>query len=67
MRDLTHEEILSQLQALDLHPRDAIDLDEITNRVNAINQAISGLEDPDADLMEPAFVFWLTEENDEPR
>ena len=67
MRDLTHEEILSQLQALDLHPMDAIDLDEITNRVNAINQAISGLEDPDADLMEPAFVFWLTEENDAPR
>ena len=58
--DLDYESLLSQINV----PKN---LDDITNRVNAINQAISGLEDPDADLMEPAFVFWLTEENDEPR
>lgn len=67
MRDLTHKEIHSQLEAIDLYPVDAIDLDEITNRVNAINEAISALEDPDADSVEPVFVFWLTGENDEPR
>ncbi len=65
MRDMTPEEIFSQLDAINLRPLDAVDLDEITNRVNAINDAVQKLEDPDADLVDPVFIFWLTGESNE--
>ena len=62
MPDLTTEEVRSLLRALDMTPLDAVDLDEITNRVNAINEAAAALEDPEADAIDPIPVFWLTAE-----
>ena len=64
MPDLTTDEVRSLLRALDLTPLDAVDLDEITHRVNAINEAVASLEDADADAVEPLPVFWLTQEED---
>ena len=46
-------------------PLDDVDLDEITNRVNAISEAAAALEDPEADAIEPIPVFWLTAEGAE--
>ena len=65
MPDLTTDEVRSLLRALDLTPLDDVDLDEITNRVNAINEAAAALEDPEADAIEPIPVFWLTAEGTE--
>ncbi len=62
MPDLTADETRLLLRALDLAPLDAVDLDEITHRVNAINEAVGALEDPEADAVEPLPVFWLTAE-----
>ncbi|MDE2836920.1 MAG: hypothetical protein OXL97_05345 [Chloroflexota bacterium] len=62
MPDLTTDEVRSLLRALDMTPLDDVDLDEITNRVNAINEAAAALEDPEADAIEPVPVFWLTAE-----
>ena len=64
MPDLTTDEVRSLLRALDLTPLDAVDLDEITHRVNAINEAVAALEDATADVIEPLPVFWLTQEED---
>ena len=64
MPDLTTDEVRSLLRALDLTPLDAADLDEITHRVNAINEAVAALEDAGADAVEPLPVFWLTQEED---
>ena len=65
MSDLTTDEVRSLLRALDMTPLDDVDLDEITNRVNAINEAAAALEDPEADAVEPLPVFWLTAEGAE--
>ena len=65
MPDLTTNEVRSLLRALDLTPLDDVDLDEITNRVNAINEAAAALEDPEADAIDPFPVFWLTAEGAE--
>ena len=65
MPDLTTDEVRSLLRALDMTPLDDVDLDEITNRVNAINEAAASLEDPEADAVEPIPVFWLTAEGAE--
>lgn len=65
MPDLTTEEVRSLLRALDMTPLDDVDLDEITNRMNAINEAAAALEDPEVDAIEPIPVFWLTAEGDE--
>ena len=65
MPDLTTDEVRSLLRALDMTPLDDVDLDEITNRVNAINEAAAALEDPEADAIEPIPVFWLTTEGAE--
>ena len=62
MPDLSPEEVRAQLAALDLHPLDNDDLQEITHRINAINEAVLALEHPDLDAQEPTTVFWLTEE-----
>ena len=62
MADLSPEEVRAQLRALDLAPLDDDDLAEVTHRINAINEAVLALEDPDADTIEPLPVFWLSEE-----
>jgi hypothetical protein len=62
MPDLTPEEVRTQLAAIGLTPQDAEDLDEITHRINAVNEAVLALEHPDLDAQEPRAVFWLSEE-----
>ena len=62
MSDLTPEEVRTQLSAIGLTPLDQDDLDEITHRINAVNEAVLALEHPDADAQEPLSVFWLNEE-----
>lgn len=62
MADLTPEEVRAQLRALDLAPLEDADLAEVTHRINAINEAVSKLQHPDEDSVEPVPVFWLTEE-----
>ncbi|MEX2599612.1 MAG: hypothetical protein WD533_08160 [Dehalococcoidia bacterium] len=62
MPDLTPEEVRAQLRALDLAPLDDADLDEVTHRINAINEAVLALEHPDEDAVEPVPVFWMTGE-----
>jgi hypothetical protein len=62
MSDLSPEQVLAQLESLGLTPQDNDDLAEITDRINAINEAVLALEHPDLDTTEPATVFWLTEE-----
>jgi hypothetical protein len=58
MPDLTPEEVRTQLSAIGLTPLDQEDLDEITHRINAVNEAVLALEHPDEDAQEPRFVFW---------
>ena len=65
MPDLTPEEVRTQLGAIGLTPLDAEDLDEITHRINAVNEAVLALEHPDLDAQEPTSVFWLSEEGAE--
>ena len=65
MPDMSTQEVRVLLRALDLAPLDDVDLDEITHRVNAINEAVADLEDPDADAVEPIPIFWLAAEEQE--
>ena len=62
MPDMTTEEVRMLLRVQGLAPLDAADLDEITHRINAINEAVASLESADADAIEPLPVFWLTQE-----
>jgi hypothetical protein len=62
MPDLTPEEVRTQLSAIGLTPVDQDDLDEITHRINAVNEAVLALEHPDVDAQEPTSVFWLDAE-----
>ena len=62
MPDLTPEQVRTQLSAIGLIPMDQEDLDEITHRINAVNEAVLALEHPDAYVQEPLSVFWLNEE-----
>ena len=62
MPDMTTEEVRMLLRVQGLAPLDATDLDEITHRINAINEAVAALESADADSIEPLPVFWLTQE-----
>lgn len=62
MPDLTPDEIRTQLAAIGLTPLDQDDLDEITYRVNAVNEAILALEHPDLDAQEPREIFWQDQE-----
>ena len=62
MPDLTPEEVKTQLSAIGLTPVDQDDLDEITHRINAVNEAVLTLEHPDEDAQEPRFVYWMNEE-----
>ncbi len=61
MPDLSPEEVRAQLRALGLAPLDDDDLAEVTHRINAINESVLALEDPDADSIEPLPIFWLEE------
>ena len=61
MPDMTTEEVRMLLRVQGLAPLDATDLDEITHRINAINEAVASLESADADAIEPLPVFWLTQ------
>jgi hypothetical protein len=62
MPDLTPEEVRTQLSAIGLAPLDQEDLDEITYRINAVNEAVLALEHPDEDAQEPRMIFWMNEE-----
>ena len=62
MPDLTPDEVRAQLAAIGLIPVDDEDLDEITHRINAINEAVLALEHPGLDRQEPVTVFWRSEE-----
>ena len=62
MPDLTPEEIRTNLAAIGLSPLNQEELDEITNRVNAVNEAVLGLEHPDLDAQEPISIFWQDQE-----
>ena len=62
MPDLTPDEVRAQLAAIGLIPVDDEDLAEIPHRINAINEAVLGLEHPDLDAQEPVSVFWRSEE-----
>lgn len=62
MPDLTPDEVRTQLAAIGLTPLDQEDLDEITHRINAINEAVLGLEHQDLDAQEPVTIFWKAEE-----
>ncbi len=62
MPDLTPDEVRTQLAAIGLTPLDQDDLDEITHRVNAVNEAVLGLEHPDLDAQEPRIIFWQNQE-----
>lgn len=65
MPDMTPEQVTILLRALELEPLDQVDLDEIANRVNAVNEAVRALEDPEADVVEPLPIFWLDAEGDD--
>jgi len=65
MTDLTPDEVRTQLAAIGLTPVDQDDLDEITHRINAVNEAVLALEHPELDAQEPMSVFWLSEEGAE--
>ena len=62
MPDLTPEQVRSQLAAIGLTPVDDEDLDEITHRINAINEAVLALDHPDLKRQEPTTIFWRSEE-----
>ena len=62
MSDLTPEEVRMQLSAVGLTPLSREDLEEITYRTNAVNEAVLALEHPDEDAQEPRMVFWMNEE-----
>jgi hypothetical protein len=57
MPDLTPEQVRAQLAAIGLAPVDDEDLDEVTHRINAVNEALLALEPPDLDAAEPVTVF----------
>ena len=57
MPDLTPEQVRAQLASTGLWPVDAEDLDEVTHRINAITEALLGLEPEGLDDVEPMTVF----------
>ena len=57
MPDLTSGEVQALLTAIELVPQDAEDLEEITQRINAIHEALLALDPPDLDAYEPVTIF----------
>ena len=60
MPDSTPDQVRTQLAAIGLTPLDQDDLDEITHRINAVNEAVLALEHPELDAQEPPSIFWLS-------
>lgn len=65
MPDSTPDQVRTQLAAIGLTPLDQDDLDEITHRINAVNEAVLALEHPELDAQEPTSIFWLSKEGAE--
>lgn len=57
MPDLTPEQVRAQLEAQGLRPIDDEDLQEVTHRINAVNEALAKIEHPELDAVEPLTVF----------
>jgi hypothetical protein len=57
MPDLTPEQVRAQLAAIGLAPLDDEDLDEVTHRINAVNETLAALEFPELDGVEPVTIF----------
>jgi hypothetical protein len=57
MPDLTSDQVHDQLVALGLRTLDEEDLNEVTNRINALREALAALEPADLDAQEPLSVF----------
>jgi hypothetical protein len=56
MMQLSREQVQGMLDSLRLTPTEE-DVIEVTHRVNALRQALGGLEHPDLDSTEPMSVF----------
>ncbi len=61
MTDLNPDEVRSLLTALGLEVTPE-DLPEVTNRINALQEALGSLESPELDAVETLPIFWLQEE-----
>ncbi len=57
MPDLTPGEVQAQLLAIGLTTQDNEDLHEVTHRINAIRDALSALEPPGLDAVEPLTII----------
>jgi hypothetical protein len=57
MPDLTTAQVRAALAAIDLTPQDDEDLEEITQRINAIHEALLALDPADLDAQEPVTIF----------
>jgi hypothetical protein len=55
-RDLTPQQVRAHREVLGLHATDE-DLAEVTDRINAIDEALLALDHPDLDAVEPVTVF----------
>ena len=62
MPDLTPQEVRAQLAAIGLTPLDGEDLDEVTHRINAVNETLAKLDFTELDAVEPVTVFDAEEE-----
>jgi hypothetical protein len=66
MPDLNTEQVRAQLASLGLSPVDDEDLDEISHRINALREALAGIEPGDLDAQEPVTMFDQRGGPDEP-
>lgn len=57
MPDISPDNVEAMLTALGLVPQDDEDLQEVTQRINAVREALAGLEPADLDAHEPLTVF----------
>ncbi|HLF77243.1 MAG TPA: hypothetical protein VJB57_07080 [Dehalococcoidia bacterium] len=57
MPDLTPGEVRALLAAIGLSTEDDEDLEEVTHRINAINEALAALEPEGLDAQEPVTIF----------
>ena len=60
MPDLTPEQVRGLLRAMGVEAAED-DVTEVTHRVNALREAIEGVEAPGLDEVEPLPIFWLRE------
>ncbi len=57
MADLSPEQVRALLASMGLKPEDDADLEEVTHRINAIREALTGLELEGLDEQEPVTFF----------